>query len=322
MKKTIISAFVAIATTFAVSAQNIAVVSESGGTEIYQSLDDAISGATDGAVIYLPGGGFQVKDETKITHRVTIVGVSYRVDADNADGGTTIAGNLWFEKGADGTAIMGIYLSGNVNIGTSDSSVDNVLIRYCDVNSVKVYNGTCSGIITNQCYLRNNSNYGGTNAKVTNSVVHSIQGINGGLIDHNVVRYHDGNYALRAENTIISNCFLLSRGYYGHHTGGNCIFNNNCIGSQEWGENSATIESWDDVFSNYSSGVSPYADYHVLCEECKNAGTDGTDIGIYGGTGFNENKSMVPIPRIVSKTIPEQTDGSGNLSIKITVKAN
>lgn len=324
MKKTIISAFVAIATTFAVSAQNIAVVSESGGTEIYQSLDDAITKVTNGDVIYLPGGGFQVKNETKITNRVTIVGVSYRTDADNADGGTTISGNLYFSEGADGSTVMGVHVTGDINIGTGESAVTNVLVRYCNINSVQVHNGGCSGIIVNQSYLRGTSSFGGTNAKVTNCVVHSIRNINGGVMDHNVFRHHDGYFVLRVDNSTISNSFFLSRpSSYGtgYHQGSGCIFINNCAGQDAIGENYVTIDSWEDVFSNYS-GVTPYADYHVICEECKNAGTDGTDIGIYGGTGFNENKSMVPIPRIVSKTIPEQTDGSGNLNIKITVKAN
>ena len=47
---------------------------------------------------------------------------------------------------------------------------------------------------------------------------------------------------------------------------------------------------------------------------------DGTDIGIYGGSGFSD-EALAPIPRIVSKKVAEQTDGSGKLQIEVTVKA-
>ena len=54
--------------------------------------------------------------------------------------------------------------------------------------------------------------------------------------------------------------------------------------------------------------------------------SDGTQIGIYGGNGKTEqdnfdDEALAPIPRIISKEIPEQTDAEGKLNIKITVKS-
>ena len=52
-----------------------------------------------------------------------------------------------------------------------------------------------------------------------------------------------------------------------------------------------------------------------------NAGTDGTDIGIYGGL-FPWKEGSVPFnPHIQTKTIGNITDGNGNLQINIKVKA-
>ena len=52
-----------------------------------------------------------------------------------------------------------------------------------------------------------------------------------------------------------------------------------------------------------------------------NAGTDGTDIGIYGGVFPWKDGSMPSNPHIISKTIPGTTDASGNLNVNIKVEA-
>ena len=52
MKRTVLFS-IALSAILSVSAQNIAVVSPSNGTVIFQSLDEAIAGATNGSTIYL-----------------------------------------------------------------------------------------------------------------------------------------------------------------------------------------------------------------------------------------------------------------------------
>ena len=67
MKKIIFSLCVALLMTIAGKAQQISVVSSGGSTTLYNTLQEAIEGASDGSVIYLPGGGFPISDEVKIT---------------------------------------------------------------------------------------------------------------------------------------------------------------------------------------------------------------------------------------------------------------
>ena len=67
---------VALMATITTWAQNIAVVSPSNVTKVRQTLDEAISEAEDGSIIYLPGGGFQIKDETIITKKtISIINI-------------------------------------------------------------------------------------------------------------------------------------------------------------------------------------------------------------------------------------------------------
>ena len=71
-------------------------------------------------------------------------------------------------------------------------------------------------------------------------------------------------------------------------------------------------------FKNFNNGaITPASNFHFEDEylEYENK------VGIYAGDGFDPY-ALAPIPRIVSKKVAEQTDGSGKLSIEVTVKSN
>lgn len=330
MKKLFSTIMVVLVATVASYAQTIAVVSSSGSTTMHQTLAEAISEAESGSVIYLPGGGFQLRDDTKITKKLTIMGVSHRTDTDNAEGATVIAGNIFFEEGSDGSALMGVFVSGTVHVGTSEKAVTNFLMRYCNVKNVDVHDIGCTGMVINQCYLRDYSSFGNTNPSIENCIVHSLGHINGGTINHNIVChnayiYASGRTLTEVDNSIITNNFFLAwfNGTYGCD---NNTISHNCIGNGEWGEEPVKIgegKEWKDVFKNPNLGISISADYHLISSIGKNAGSDGKHIGIYlddNSTGFDDH-ALAPIPRIISKEISEQTDADGKLNIKITVKA-
>ena len=328
MKRNVLFA-VAFFATLSANAQSIAAVSPSNVTTMHQTLDDAITSATDGSVIYLPGGGFQIKDETKITKKLTIMGISHRADADNADGATVVSGNLFFIGGSSGSSITGFYLSGNVVVGEAEQSVANITVRYCNINSIQVKNSESSGMTVNQSYLRGVSDFGKCNVHLNNCILHSLKNVNGGIIDHNIItsNHHvtnDGDYSLRdVSNSSITNNFFT--GWQGHR-GGSCTISYNCIGTGNWSGNESGIKlddkvEWKDVFEA-PNGVSITSKYKLIGVWGKGAASDGTDLGIYGGSGFNDDKSLAPIPRIVSKKVDEHTDGSGMLHIEVKVKAD
>ena len=71
------------------------------------------------------------------------------------------------------------------------------------------------------------------------------------------------------------------------------------------------------VFKCFNGGkVSPASSFHFTADYLEYEG----QVGLYAGTGFNDS-ALPPVPFIVSKSIPEQTDASGQLNIKIRVKA-
>lgn len=320
MKKTILIA-VAILATMTALAQNIAVVNPSNKTTLYESLDEAINEADPGSVIYLPGGSLRISNDTKVTKKLTIMGVSHRVDVDNADGATLISGNISFDSGSDGSALMGVYLTGNVNIGSAEASVDNVLVRYCDMNEYYVHNSQCNGLKLNQCYIRNGVHGGSSKAQVTNCILKWVEYINEGDISNNIIwftRNDFDSFFYISGSTIYKN-IIIDPGRRVDYGCSNNLTLRNMFRNVDWGTDCVNLQGveWKDVFEDPSYGINYRSNFKF-----KTAYQQYNDIGIYGGeTGFSDSQ-LAPMPRIVSKKVNERTDGTGKLQIEVTVKAN
>lgn len=329
MKIRLILAAVAVFAAVGVAtAQQISVVSEGGSTTLYENLGDAINGADPGSVIYLPGGGFPISDDVKITKRLTIIGIGHKYDNDNVDGATIIAGNLFFNEGSDRSALLGCYLNGNVAIAHDGSQINDILVRYCNVNAVDVRNGACKGITIDQNYIRYGAAFRAAPAKFTNNICPWIIDIDGGVIENNIFtgyvgyanycpfdyNYISGTCAI-CDNNQISNNIFLNRSDMS--TGGNNVITHNMLNEADWGDDPVNISGdWNDIFVNFNgAAINPVTDFHFT-----NAYQEYSACGIYGGTGFNDHQTA-PVPYIVSKTVDEQTDASGHLNITVVVKA-
>ena len=322
MKKTILTLLVALMATVAVKAQQISVVSSEGNTTLYKTLQEAIEGADPSSVIYLPGGGFPISDDVKITKKLTIIGIGHKIQTENPDGYTTISGNLIFNQGSDGSAVMGCYFTGGIYIGQDNSEVDDVLIRCNNMANVNVCNGSCKGTNVNQNYIRDGAAFSTSPSRFTNNIVSWIHDLDNGFISNNIITSHHNDYydsprnaaMKKCDQTSITNNIILSSEI---HSGGNCSASGNmCL--QNWGDEYINVNKegfkWEDVFKEYK-GITPTSDFHFKEEYAENEGK----VGIYHGT-FNKDQ-LAPVPYIVAKSIPEQTDASGKLNIKIRVKA-
>lgn len=329
MKKKIITLLVALmATVASVHAQQISVVAPNGATTLYRTFPDAIKGATAGSVVYLPGGGFSIPDSVKITKKLTIIGIGHKANSENVDGGTLINGNLFFNEGSDGSAVMGCYLSGFIKIA-EDGPVDDVIVRQCSLNDVWVLKSACSGIMVNQNYLRgsiysNLRGFSGCDVVFSNNITSAgILGIGSGKVINNIILA--GNYYARPPRysldnvsaEISGNIILKGDGYI--HSG-NAVSNNNLILTNgSWGDNPIVIDAdVNDIFVNWNNGaVSTASNFHFKDEykEYEN------QVGIYAGDGFSDG-ALPPVPYIVAKKIDDKTDAAGKLNIKVRVKAS
>ncbi len=325
MKRQVITLLLAILALTATQAQQISVVTSSGATNLYSTLQEAIEGAAAGSVIYLPGGGFPIADEVKITKKVTIIGIGHKTRNENVDGNTIIGGNLWFNQGSSGSAVMGCYISGNVNIG-EDEKVDNILVKLCNLNGIQVHNSECKGLVVNQNYIRGDNNYGNaTDVTISNNITSQIFQVASGTIKNNIICYGgNGNYhrLLYVNRSIINNNIINNEGisYDYIHYGSDCQTSHNyLVNGGSWGDDPVIIEgaTVNNLFENLNGwAVNPMSNFHFTDDYEQYE----TQVGIYAGTGFDD-KQLPPTPYIVAKVIPENTDAEGKLNIKVRVKA-
>lgn len=336
MTKKLFIVCAALVWTVALVAQNIAVVAANGSTKLYRTLQAAIEGADPNSTIYLPGGGFTIADSVKITKRLTIIGIGHKSNNNNVDGVTTISGNIFFNEGSSGSAVMACYITGNVNIGEGGATVDDVFIKCCNLNSIQVHNSTCQGTVVNQNYVRTTSTFSESSALINNNILHSLNRINGGRISKNIVlgEFECANHGDRdlacivANNSTISNNIITLTPWAGHvwvwyyheRLRGTDNSVNSNLTTTDFGDNTIAIGdvSWEDFFVNYNSGaISPSSDFHFKDEYKQYENT----VGVYAD-GVQFDKQLAPVPYIVAKKIDEQTDAAGKLNIKIRVKAS
>ena len=218
---------------------------------------------------------------------------------------------------------MGCYISGTVHIGHDDTSVNNVVVQYCNLNSVNVYGPKCTGTTVNQNYIRSYSDFNSAEGTITNNIAHSFITVNGGHICNNIivknVQPHGKwpTWSLNADNCTIANNILLEAGSWGFLEGYNDTIYNN-MQSGDFGDDPINVDgaAWTDVFDNYV-GITPASNFHFKEAYKEYEGK----VGIYAGDSFSET-GLPPVPFIVAKSIPQQTDASGKLNIKIRVKAS
>ena len=314
MKKKLIVMLMLVGMAMTAMGQQIAVVFEGGSMRMATTLKQAIDNATDGCVIYLPAGGFQIGDTVRIKHRVSIIGLNHKTKSENADGMTSISGNLFFDEGSDGSVVMGCFISGNVMIGYDEKAVHNIFIRYCNLNAIEVQSNLCTGTTVNQCYIRNTCNFNNAPAIITHNVMNGTNGLNGGLFDHNVVVTGTTN---ASNSTITYNVFM-----YNGHGGNNCITYGNLQKGSSWGDACETVSAeWSEVFVDPQYGISSNSDFHFKTEYKKYE----NERGIYGGKNAENDKyfhgdALPPVPYVKDKKVPEYTNFDGNLVINLTVK--
>jgi len=160
------------------------------------------------------------------------------------------------------------------------------------------------------------------NPFIANNIFYGTVSCNGGILRNNIFNNRSNyvNTLSVSYGTIENNLFYLSNTY-----AQNSIFRNNVgigyngsdvSGNQGVG-NVWASEPFDSLFVNTAN-----QDFHLRANSpYHNAGTDGTDIGIYGGA-FPWKEGSIPFnPHFQQVQIAPKTDNQGNLNVNIRVKA-
>ncbi len=324
MKKVILLIFLLIVLFSTTYSQQQQIIALQVGEDVsfFNNLDSAIVVAPQGAEIYLPPGIFQHNASLLIDKRLNIYGVGHYLVSTYTMMRTVIAGDLKFVTGSDSSVIAGVYCD-NITFGSSSSNdaLTNILIQRCNTNNINLGSSTSapvsSSIFIQECVVRgsvngynaenciisksifNNTVYSFSYLSVSNSIFLGnyypsyndyycpIYSVNSALIQNNIFRYA-GNQAI---HTSVTNSAFLNNLFVQNLTNfsGNSNVNNlvNVTASLIFVNQSGTTFNYDH-------------NYHLKDDSPgKNAGNDGTDIGIYGTDEPYKELGIPFTPRIM-----------------------
>ncbi len=353
MKTFVIILLALVAATGSGFGQNLIAVQSGENASFYTNLDSALFYAKNGDDIYLPGGYIKANSTTlKIDKAVNIIGVGYNPNTNAATENTIIQSSIIkIMPNVHGGSISGIYSKGMLHL---QDTVSNFSINRCLFSRIRIGGGNgiiptsnisiCESIIENgilngydypvcpQNVIISNSIIGNLNdgypfqgnrfwdnIKCMNCLILGrssygysiIIGIESSLFENCILIDANTNSNLGCNNSTFRNCLFTGANAESSVPAPNVVYD--CIFNQP--QHLIFIDPQDFVFNMKN-------DYRLQENTAgKNAGTDGTDIGIYGGRFPWKDGGLPANPHIESKFVNGTTDTNGNLNVKIKVAA-
>ncbi|MDD3323454.1 MAG: hypothetical protein PHS59_18615 [Paludibacter sp.] len=336
-RQTLLTLTIAIATTMTINAQTIALHS-STGVQIIKgntALATAYTAAQNGDTLYLSGGSFT--PPANFDKKLMIFGAGHYVDSTLATGKTFINGNVTLSDNADLFYLEGVEITGNCDI-ESNVSVNNLIIKRCKINGqfyvLGSTNPSSNLSLIGNIFIGHVNIQNAINVLITNNIFNTgIANTNGNQISNNIFLNYSSldmwtQYVFTGSNNVLNNNISLSTVNNAYAVGSGNIFNNNLFvsPSPNYGTSPTTIGNYTSItqaaiFVNQTGITFNYThDYHLQAPTSY-LGTDGSQVGIYGGT-FPYKEGAVPLnPHIQFKSIAPTTDANGDLQIQIQVEA-
>lgn len=326
MKKKLVLVLVTALVAISVFAQDVTLATLQQGeiTQLFYGSDGflkALDAANDGDVITLSAGTFNVGT---ITKAVKVFGAGYTLNVDKGLYPTVLSGGMHIDLSEDkeGLLLEGFYSDYSIlTIG----KLTAFTFRKLRLNSLALNRGQTKNGLIDQCRLLNDvtPDASSDNLRITNSVIGHISpnGVNAVLtVENCIFSTSQSTTALFRNNRITA--------VHGSYTddaslGGSCKAYNNCF---KKGSASIPIQSGNttvDDITLFGKEIANYSDLETyeLTTSAKTTylGTDGTQIGIYGGSSpFTITPSN---PQIVLKKIDQKSTSDGKLNVSFKVEA-
>lgn len=308
----------------------------------HTSINAAIGAAAAGDTILVTGSPVSYFSFTVTKNNLTFIGAGHKPQ--KAPGYSTFVDDIILATNLSGVKIQGF----NLNSFPPAINVDNVAIEFCLIRFRIDYWTNCNNwtirnciFTTGACGINANSTTGRSDLLVTNNIfsqgsrICALSNNNTGvLISNNIFlkgSVSDGGaFSDVANATIINNIF-----YQMSPTGVSAsIFNNNltfgatnndlpptaCTNCSGMGN----IINQNPLFTTYTSGQNfSYAHDYILQAGSpgKNAGGDGTDLGVYGLNNIFSETGEPPIPVVRTLTIANPNTAKGAI-LNVTVTAS
>lgn len=333
MKNLFLFSFLVCCTLVAVAQNPIATLEHTGATTVFygqNSLVDAYNASANGDQIYLSTGYFTAP--SSIVKGIKIVGAGHFPDSANVAKRTTILSGLIINAGADSLQLQGLYINGDIYYAPA-SSINYVKVIRCYLNSAYFQSNSATASKNycsfEECFVGGTINFSrfGSHFLVKHCVIaNNVYKIDeAALIDGNIfLNIHYGLNSVKS-SLVQNNIFLVTNYIFSSCTGNSARNNIFIAGSFDIGTNSFNgnflgIPQANIFVNQTGNGISYTHDYHLKNPETY-IGTDGTQVGIYGGAIPFKEKGLPSNPQVITKQVADQTDENGNLKINFTVKA-
>ena len=322
MKKILLS-IIALCCTVVAGAQN----SSQQQTAILQTGDgdptifygvDALknaynAAAQEGSVITLTSGTFNSPNNIKKS--VSIYGVGFEDNMTENVRRTYISGWLGFYADADGNVtrnskLEGVYVNSSIYVNHSE----NLTIAKCQFTDLVIEGTGVGGMLVRQCYFRNfdGSNYQIEGITLKNNYISGeigrISADSQVLFDHNILSYGGRDRYAHACASYTNN-IILSQGWYGSGVADNSYAANNAFAigtipesvtseNNKFGVNFSTFFSDGATNANYTTDRT-----FTIADPDTYKGTDGTPIGVVGGTYPWYKQPEIPYVKDLNATV-------------------
>jgi len=316
----------------------ITTLQHAGKTQVFYgttSFSDAYAASAKGDTLYLSVGGFT--PPAAIAKKLTVIGAGHFPDSVAVKRRTTILGGLTINAGADSLHLEGLYVNGDINYAGA-SSINYVSVLRCRTGSIN-FNSTSVTASKNNCSYEEcfidgtfYFNYQGNMLLIRHCVINGmISSITANaVIDGNILLGTSTNFYLVDSSLIKNNILINTQSSVNHFysSNNNSYYNNLFVGqlkvlssSNNYGSNNYFGVAQADIFVNQTGNALDYThNYHLKNPE-KYIGTDGTQVGLYGGLIPFKDGGAPSNPQVTAKSVDTKTDANGNLKINFTVKA-
>ena len=299
-------------------------------------FQQAYAEAVDGDTIYLPGGTFT--PPLSITKQLVIFGAGHYPDATTETGKTYINGEMRLAAGADHLHLEGLHITGGFSTLTN-VSVNHIRVVRCFISGNISMRGDKTNASTNISFTGCVINSSGVNYfdNIVNLAIHNsiiggrINGSEANLFSNNIFFFTTNNaYIFNSSdnNTIRNSIFYHSSNIYWVSVSTGNTWRNNIIpatapifgtGDTDTGNHKGV--AFSPVFVSQSGNAFSYADDYNLVNPVTYPGTDGTQVGLYGGVFPYREMAVTIAPHIKSSSVGSKTDADGKIEVEITVEA-
>lgn len=287
--------------------------------------------------ITLRGAGMSASSDSINAHEATIVQNAFEINIADSLSGRLLMEGLYFRNGITykGTIANGQFMKcrfANFIAGTDANMTNSTFIHCRFYNGFKLNNNSSNAYFIN-CLICSPTNYVSSGTNTSN-----IEFDNCFVKFDNASSY--GSNPANIQNSYYKNCIIQcsvsNSNYYlipSSCTANNCIGindqggNYNIFGNMTSSNNSNKFlgNSRSSVFKTYNVSafntfITDLNDFTLTDEAAaKYLGTDGTQVGVYGGNlPYDENPT---IPQITKCNVASKSTADGKLSVDIEVKA-